>query len=75
MAQQDNITIIYATEDIFYDYGSFLDKHYNNFKVGTIQNNHIFKCDDFEGEELVMKCKTRNGTKEVVQNILKRGAT
>jgi hypothetical protein len=57
LARQDNVTIIDAKVDIFFYYRSFLEKHSNNFKTGTIQKNHIFKCDDFEVEELAMKCK------------------
>jgi hypothetical protein len=71
LAFQENFTIIDATEDVFYGYGSFLDKNYNNYKIGTINNNHIFKCDDFEGEELTITCKTHDGTEEVVQDMLK----
>jgi hypothetical protein len=58
-----------------FHYGRFLDKHYNIFKTGTIQNNHIFKYDDFEGEELTMKCKKHDGVEGVLQNMLKRGTT
>jgi hypothetical protein len=54
LGHQNNVTMFDATEDIFFGYGSFLDNHYKKFKTGTIQKNHIFKCDDFEGEELAM---------------------
>jgi hypothetical protein len=57
---------------VFFEYGTFLDKHYNAFKTGTIQNNHMFKFDDFEGEELEMNCLTHGGAEEVGHNMLKR---
>jgi hypothetical protein len=74
LALQDNVTLIDATEYIFFYYGTFLDKHwYNNFKTGTIQKNHIFKSDEVEGEALAMKSNTHDGVDDVLQ-IMLRGA-
>jgi hypothetical protein len=70
---QENVTIIDATEDFFLDYGKFLDEHYNSFKAGTINKNHIFQCDDYDATELNMKCKTHDGAEVVSQPMLKRG--
>jgi hypothetical protein len=61
LGAQENVTIIDATEDLFLDYGKFLDEHYNSFKAGTINKNHIFQCDDYDATELNMKCKTHDG--------------
>jgi hypothetical protein len=46
LGTQENVTIIDAKEELFLDYGKFLDEHYNTFKAGTINKNHIIQCDD-----------------------------
>jgi hypothetical protein len=69
--EQDNVTLIYATEDLFLYYGKFLDEHYNSFKTGTINKNHIFQCDDYDATEPNMKCNTHKGAEEASHSMLK----
>jgi hypothetical protein len=73
LGAQENVTIIDATDDLLLDYGKFLDEHYNSFKAGTINKNHIFQCDDYDATELNMKYKTHDGAEVVSQSTLKRG--
>jgi hypothetical protein len=47
LGAQENVTIIDDMEDLFLDYGKFLDEHYNSFKSGTINKKHIFQCDKY----------------------------
>jgi hypothetical protein len=51
LGAQENVTIIDATEDLFLDYGKFLDEHYNSLKARTINKNHIFQCDEYDATE------------------------
>jgi hypothetical protein len=73
LGKQDNVTMIDATEGIFKNYGAFLDKYYNNFKPGTIRQNHVF-CMSNQDPDLNMNCETHDGAKFVLQPMLKRGA-
>jgi hypothetical protein len=65
--------MIDATEEMFNKYGALLDKYYNNFKTGTIRQNHVF-CMNNQDPDLNMKCATHDGSKFVSQPMLKRGS-
>lgn len=73
LGKQDNVTMIDATEGMFKNYGALLDKYYNNFKTGTIRQNHVF-CMSNQDPDLNMNCATHDGAKFVLQPMLKRGA-
>jgi hypothetical protein len=73
LGRQDNVTIIDATEDLFLDCRKSMDQHYNSFKSGTINKNHIFQCDDYDATGLDMKCRTHDGSEEAIQSMPKRG--
>jgi hypothetical protein len=73
LGKQDNVTMIDAAEGMFKNYGALLDKYYNNFKTGTIRQNHVF-CMSNQDPDLNMKCATHDGAKFVLQPMLKRGA-
>jgi hypothetical protein len=70
--KQDNMIMVEMTEQIFKNYGKFLDKHYNSFKLGTIQKNHIFRVDKCNSS-LSMRCATHEGATGVIQPMIKRG--
>jgi hypothetical protein len=73
LGRQYSASNINVTDDLFLDNGKFLDKHYNSFKTGTIQKNHIFQCNNYDCTELNMKRRTHDGSDEVIQPMLKRG--
>jgi hypothetical protein len=73
LGKQDNVTMIDATEVMFKNYGALLHKYYNNFKTGTIRQNHVFFMSS-QYPDLNMKCATHDGAKFVLQPMLKRGA-
>jgi hypothetical protein len=50
-----------------------LHKYYNNFKTGTIRQNHVF-CMSNQYPDLNMNCVTHDGAKFVLQLMLKRRA-
>jgi hypothetical protein len=66
------VTIIDTAEGLFLDYGKLLNTHYNSFKTGIIQKNHIFRCDVCDDTEMNMNRRTHDGADEVIQPILKR---
>jgi hypothetical protein len=67
------VKIFDATEGIFFYYGKYLNTFYNSFKTGIIQETHVFRCYDYEGDNLYMKCQTQNGAETVLQPMIKRG--
>jgi hypothetical protein len=73
LGKQDNATMLDATEGMFKNYGALLDKYYNNFKTGTIRQNHVF-CMNNQDPDLNMKCVTCDGAKFVLQPMLNIGA-
>jgi hypothetical protein len=50
--KQDNVTIMDATAALFFYYEKYLNKFYNSFKMGTVQNYNVFRCDYFKGDSL-----------------------
>jgi hypothetical protein len=58
LGKQDNVTMIEATEGMLNNYGALLDKYYNNFKTGTIRQNHVF-CMSNQYPDLNMNCVTQ----------------
>jgi hypothetical protein len=73
LGKQDNVTMMGATEGMFNNYGSLLDKYYNNFKTVTIHQNHVF-CMNNQDPDLNMKFATHDGANFLLQPMLKRGA-
>jgi hypothetical protein len=68
--KQDNVMAVDAAEEIFKNYWKFLDKHYNNFKTGSIKK-YIFRVNDHDSS-LGMTCATHESTPEVIQPMLKK---
>jgi hypothetical protein len=64
--------MIDATEGMFKNYGALLDMYYNNFKIGTIQMNHVF-CVNNGDPSLNIQCSTHDGAEFMMQPMLKRG--
>jgi hypothetical protein len=73
LGNQDNVTMIDATEGMFKNYGALLDKYYNNFKTGSICQNHVF-CMSNQDPDFNMKCATHDVAKFVLHPMLKRAA-
>jgi hypothetical protein len=71
LGKQDNVTMIGAIEGMFKSYSALLDKYYNNFKTGTIRQNHVLRVNN-QYPGLKMKYATHDGATFVLQPMFKR---